>query len=356
MCFTSFLPDWRPPEPLPDAVRYVVWQRERAPTSDREHYQGYVEFTKPVRVPQACSLLGLPRETHFERREGTREQAREYCRKEETRVAGPWEAGSWDRREAGASRVRGMTAEEFLDEVRDLAVAGTRMTYTEFVFRYPRMLAHSRALFMFAWNYLATATQPTMETLVLYQWQVDLIRHLKATPQPRRIWWIWSRASSTGKSTFVQYLASTVFRERVLIAPWHLPSLMFMYDRHWIVAFNMPRDAQQEFLEEKSYLATLERLSDGGLMASTKYESAMKYVSAHIIVTANVPPVYEKLPLRIVEICLDSGSLIRPHHSLAYSGPMPVIDTDGEERSETSREAVEDMDDPPFMSPDALWP
>lgn len=356
LCFTAFVDEWKAPEPLPEQVRYVVWQLEQAPTSERPHYQGYVEFTKTVRVPQACSLLGLPRSTHFERREGTRDQARDYCRKEDTRLAGPWEAGTWELSEAGATRVRGMTVEQFLDEVRELAAAGVRMTYSEFVFRYPRFLAHARGLFMFAWNYLATATQPTMESLVLYQWQTDLIRHLKAAPQTRRIWWIWSRASSTGKSTFVQYLASTVFREKVLIAPWHLPSLMFMYDRHWIVAFNMPRDAQQEFLEEKSYLATLERLSDGGLMASTKYESAMKYVSAHIVVTANISPPYEKLPLRIVEICLDPGSLIRPHHPLAYSGPMPVIDSDGEERSESAHEAVEDVDDPPFMSPHALWP
>ncbi len=72
--------------------RFLVCQRERG-VDGTLHDQGYVEFT------DRKTLLGvrrlLPR-AHWEPRRGTRDQAREYSRKEDTRVAGPWEFGRWE--------------------------------------------------------------------------------------------------------------------------------------------------------------------------------------------------------------------------------------------------------------------
>lgn len=74
-----------------DDVRYAIWQKE-AGESGTPHLQGYVEFTKPVRLSALQKIV--PR-CHGESRRGTREQARDYCRKEESRLAGPWEVGTW---------------------------------------------------------------------------------------------------------------------------------------------------------------------------------------------------------------------------------------------------------------------
>lgn len=72
--------------------RYAVWQLELAPDTQRRHFQGYIEFDQPVRFASVTAvLIGA----HVETRRGSREQAREYCRKEESRVTGPWEFGSW---------------------------------------------------------------------------------------------------------------------------------------------------------------------------------------------------------------------------------------------------------------------
>lgn len=73
-------------------IRYVIFQKERG-ENGTEHFQGYVEFSKPK------NLSWLKRElsetAHFEPRRGTRVQARDYCGKEETRLEGPWTYGEW---------------------------------------------------------------------------------------------------------------------------------------------------------------------------------------------------------------------------------------------------------------------
>lgn len=54
------------------------------------HWQGYVEFKKPQRLAALKKLIPA---AHWEVRRGTREQALEYCRKEESRIRGPFYAG-----------------------------------------------------------------------------------------------------------------------------------------------------------------------------------------------------------------------------------------------------------------------
>jgi len=73
--------------------RYAVWQLEKGKNGTK-HYQGYIEFKAPVRFASVKKILDR---AHIEARRGTRDQAREYCMKEDTRLAGPWEAGDWSR-------------------------------------------------------------------------------------------------------------------------------------------------------------------------------------------------------------------------------------------------------------------
>lgn len=325
--FTSHAePLWNAPSELPPRVRYVVWQHEAASTTGKLHVQGYAEFSESVRYTAARTMLQLPDDTHFEVRKGTREQARDYCRKEETRVDGPWELGTWTEKKCGVKQVFGCTPEDFLEYVDDPEhIADLSIDRDVLIHRFPSIFARAPNLFAYGLDRMLNARIPTVD-IQLYDWQIGLLRHLRAPPQTRRIFWIWSRASATGKSTFVQYLARVEFRGRVLIPRWSLRDLLYAYDRHWIIAFNMPRDAQEEFLQDRTYLTTLERISDGGIQMSDKYNSCQKFIDAHVIVTANVPPLYEKLPKRIVEICLDPGSPLRPYHNDAYDGPMPIVD------------------------------
>ena len=76
-------------------LRYAIWQLERSPTTGRLHLQGYLEFKSSMRRSAVKRFLSQP-SCHLEGRRGSRDQAADYCRKEETRVAGPWTVGHWD--------------------------------------------------------------------------------------------------------------------------------------------------------------------------------------------------------------------------------------------------------------------
>lgn len=75
-------------------VRYCVMQEELCPTTNRLHLQGYLELASPRGLAYVKTVLATPA-AHVEVREGTRDDAREYCMKEESRVRGPVEIGVW---------------------------------------------------------------------------------------------------------------------------------------------------------------------------------------------------------------------------------------------------------------------
>lgn len=93
-CFTAFQEE--PPTNGP-RTRYLIYQREVCPETNRAHWQGYAEFYTPLRIPAAQRELGIPG-CHMELRRGTREQARDYCRKEQSRMPAtdPVELGTFD--------------------------------------------------------------------------------------------------------------------------------------------------------------------------------------------------------------------------------------------------------------------
>lgn len=86
--FTSFADYFILDEKHHNVIRYCVWQKEKCPNTGRTHFQGYIELNKAVRMSGVKKIIG---EAHIEPRKGTRDQARNYCMKQESRVEGPWE-------------------------------------------------------------------------------------------------------------------------------------------------------------------------------------------------------------------------------------------------------------------------
>ena len=67
-------------------VRYTILQVEACGTTDRTHLQGYSELTAPLRPAALRRILPVLSGAAIFARRGTRDEARDYCRKEETSI------------------------------------------------------------------------------------------------------------------------------------------------------------------------------------------------------------------------------------------------------------------------------
>lgn len=93
-CFTTFNLDLNHSVlALDDDIRYLVLQKEKCPTSNREHYQGYCELSNQKRLSTIKDLFD-DNTMHVEKRRGTAQEASNYCKKVESRIDGPWEYGT----------------------------------------------------------------------------------------------------------------------------------------------------------------------------------------------------------------------------------------------------------------------
>lgn len=99
-CFTSFqesplFTTWTE-DTLPSYVKYIIYQRERCPDSERLHWQGYIELSRSQRMSKLKRIFN-DNTIHLEGRNGSRESARDYCQKEESRLpeCEPVELGTW---------------------------------------------------------------------------------------------------------------------------------------------------------------------------------------------------------------------------------------------------------------------
>ena len=93
-CFTLNNPVRDVPTPATEdptqwGASYLVYQLEQG-ESGTPHFQGYLYFPSNRRL---AALRRLAPRAHFEPRRGTHDQARDYCRKDEGRLDGPWEQG-----------------------------------------------------------------------------------------------------------------------------------------------------------------------------------------------------------------------------------------------------------------------
>lgn len=71
---------------------YRIYQLEKG-EKGTEHYQGFVIFKNRKTLNQ-CKQIN--NKCHWERTKGSKDQARDYCMKEDTRLDGPWEEGNWE--------------------------------------------------------------------------------------------------------------------------------------------------------------------------------------------------------------------------------------------------------------------
>lgn len=87
-CFTYF-GEMEDLDQIKDSATYLIYQLEKAPETERLHYQGYVEFKECLRMGEVKKRFGL-NNIHLEPRRGTQKQAIDYCSKTDSKIKGPW--------------------------------------------------------------------------------------------------------------------------------------------------------------------------------------------------------------------------------------------------------------------------
>lgn len=91
VCVTSYNDVDSPPK-FESPVSYLVYQRESGSEANREHWQIYAEATKGLSITAWQDALGCA-SAHVELRKGTQQEAVDYCKKVDTRIADPIEFG-----------------------------------------------------------------------------------------------------------------------------------------------------------------------------------------------------------------------------------------------------------------------
>lgn len=264
--------------------RYLVYQTETCEKTGRPHQQAYVEFKKALHFGVVKAIFG--NDAHLEGRRGTRDEARKYCMKEDTRMPGtePIELGEWvDEAERGENAKR-----EDLNEARTRIQQHTSWAavlldkdITDVVCRYK------------SWAREIYDNRPVdipVPDITLYEWQAEILDILDAEPTPRRVIWIWSHASGTGKSTFYDFCCS---KFNVLPCVDYANTL-YAYDGQAVLWFDLSR----QNTHEKIPYDAIERFSNQTVHLSSKYTSCRKRVTGHVVVTANMPPDEVRLPNR----------------------------------------------------------
>ena len=116
----------------------------------------------------------------------------------------------------------------------------------------------------------------------------------------------------------MKYVASKLKENYLCTDDLNKRNILHAYDEQTLIHIDLTRD---QTTEQRAYLkSTLESLSDQKIQFSGKYQSILKYVKAHIVVTANQPPV-DGLPFRYLEynilneegmyVCTDWQTLIK---------------------------------------------
>lgn len=75
-----------------DLVRFMIWQKEKCPSSGKEHFQIYCEFSEGFDIKKIKKIFN-DETMHIEPRKGSQSDAILYCSKEDTRLEGPWKFG-----------------------------------------------------------------------------------------------------------------------------------------------------------------------------------------------------------------------------------------------------------------------
>lgn len=223
-------------ETLKGVAKKFVFQLEKAPTTGREHYQGWIMFKNAKTMGGVIKVLeGFGKPPHVEVARGDEDANIRYCTKPETKAGGPW-----------------------------------------------------------TWGITPMLRDP-LAGVTLYTWQRKAIEEYNKEPDERTIRWFWDATGNCGKTALAKHLCmnkDTIYvNGKAADVKCAVAKLYADGKPPRCVIFGIPRTVTAEYV---SYSA-LEEIKDG-IFFSGKYESGMVTMNPpHVWVFANFAPDEEKL-------------------------------------------------------------
>jgi len=258
---------------------YASYQYELG-ESFTPHFQGYLEFSQPTRI--SSIKLGELQFAHYEKRMGSRDQARDYTRKDEGRVAGPWSFGEWT---VGQGRRSDLTeaASTLLAtrNLRELAVAHPE-SFVRYHGGFAKLLEVTRE------------TPRLPEPQQWRQWQADCLQLLDGEPHARRIHWFVDPDGGAGKSFLVRYLATN--RGALPLGSGRHDRLLNAWSGVSIVTFDFSRDVSSAGPEsDRTPYAVIESIKNGVVFSGFFGTGPRIFPTPHVLCFSNFFPDESKL-------------------------------------------------------------
>jgi Putative viral replication protein len=257
-----------------ELFRYVIVNVEVCPTTERIHWQGYMELARPASFVAIKARVPLLDTANFSVRKGSQMEAISYCQKIETRypgVGGFFEYGT---------RCPGQGHRSDLDSVTDLLRnGGTERTIAE---QLPGMYLRYHSGIAAYLEVMEDTVEPE-EGFVPRKWQADLIREVDCTADDRTIIWVTDVQGGRGKTRLATHLIRNYGAVQL---SGQIKDMAYAYSRQRasIVLFDITRAAQ----ECTGHLYTMAEMLKSGRLFSTKYRSKqIMFQPPHVVVFSN---------------------------------------------------------------------
>ena len=257
---------------------YMVVGKEKAPSTNTPHLQGFVQFLKPKRQNWVKLLLGG--NSHLEIARCV-EGSIIYCKKE----GDYFEIGS---RKNVKKQGKRSELELFKDDVKKGVkdYKTLREEHTEVAARYPQFMRS---------YILDHVAEKVIEKFDLKEWQRELKDQLDEDPDKRTITFVVDHGGNNGKTWFAHwYKLNAEDKDKIqIMIPGKKSDMAFaLYEEPRVVFFDCPRSKQGEYIQYDF----LEEVKTGYVF-SPKYESRYKqFDSPHVVVLMHEEPDISKLP------------------------------------------------------------
>jgi len=272
-------------EQIPN-IKYCCYQFElganEEETQFNAHFQGYIELTKAARF--SSIKKGQLQWAHCETRQGTRDQARNYCRKPEGRLDGPWEFGTLSGGQGQRNDLQ--EAAKCLLETRNLK---------QLAMEHPTSFIKYHSGFR---NLLdATREAPVMpEPEQWRDWQNNALQLLQGPPDPRAIHWFVDFEGGAGKSFLVRYLATN--RGALPLGSGRHDRLLHAYNGESCVTFDFSRDVGGTAGDtggDRTPYAVIESIKNGVIFSGFFGAGPKIFPVPHVLCFSNFEPDRAKL-------------------------------------------------------------